>query len=188
MFNVSVHHPKAPIIKEMIWSPPLHLWVKCNIDGASNGNPGNSACGRIFRDHEANFLNCFAESLGHSTSYIAEISGAIRAIEIAYQKGWRNLWLETDSSLVVLAFQKDGNVAWFLRNRWKNMKVKLRQMSCVVTHVYREGNEVADALANHGLSLQSLTVWEDVPDFIRYFYVKNKKGLLQLERKFKARK
>lgn len=177
LFNVDIHHPRAPIIKEVIWSPPTPSWIKCNIDGASIGNPGNSACGGVFRDDEANFLCCFAEPLGQSNSYLAEISGALRAIEVASQRGWRNLWIETDSSLVVLAFQRDDKIPWSLRNRWNNMKIKLRQMNCIVTHIYREGNEIADALANAGLSLQALTVWLEIPSFISSFYVKNKLGL-----------
>jgi hypothetical protein len=33
------------------------------------------------------------------------------AIEVAVQKGWKKLWLETDSMLVVLAFKL---LKWFL--------------------------------------------------------------------------
>jgi len=143
-FNVSTHHLRAPIIKEVIWSPPLQSWFKCNIDGASNGNPGNSACGGIFRNHEVEFVCCFAEPLGNSTSYLAELSGALRAIDLAYENSWTNIWLETDSSLVVLAFKNEDHITWSLRNRWHNMKFKLRQINCIVTHIYREGNKVAD--------------------------------------------
>jgi ribonuclease HI len=176
-FNVSTHQPRAPIIKEVIWSPPLQSWIKCNIDGASIGNPGNSACGGIFRNHEADFVCCFAEPLGNSSSYLAELNGALRAIDLAFENSWNNIWLETDSSLVVLAFQNEGHIPWSLRNRWHNMKFKLRQINCIVTHIYREGNEVADTLANFGLSLQQLTVWQELPSFINSAYVKNKSGL-----------
>jgi hypothetical protein len=31
-FKVSINHPKAPSIVEVIWSPPLDGWVKCNTD------------------------------------------------------------------------------------------------------------------------------------------------------------
>ncbi|GAU25788.1 hypothetical protein TSUD_222460 [Trifolium subterraneum] len=39
-FNVSVHHPKAPVIKEILWHPSLYNWIKCNTDGAALGSPG----------------------------------------------------------------------------------------------------------------------------------------------------
>jgi len=43
IFNVATHQPRTPMVKEVIWSPPHFNWLKCNIDGASNGNPGPSA-------------------------------------------------------------------------------------------------------------------------------------------------
>jgi len=131
----------------------------------------------IFRDHEANLLCCFAEPLGHSNSYLDEISGALRKIDLACQKNWTNLWLETDSTLVVLAFHKEGQIHWTLRNKWHNMKIKLTKMNCIVIHIFKEGNEVADSLANFGLSLEDFTVWHDTPSFIRSNYVKNKIGM-----------
>jgi hypothetical protein len=111
-FNVNIHNPKAPVIKEVLWCPPLINWHKCNTDGASLGSTGVSSCGGIFRDHAANFLSCFAEPLSISSSYQAELSGAMRAIKIAYQKNWMNLWLETDSTLVVLASRSNNQVPW----------------------------------------------------------------------------
>jgi len=60
--SVNIHAPKAPIIKEIIWQPPYHNWMKCNIDGASN--PTTSFCGGIFRDSDAIFKMKFAENIG----------------------------------------------------------------------------------------------------------------------------
>jgi hypothetical protein len=36
-------------------------------------------------------------------------------------------------------------------------------MNCIVTHIHREGNQVADILASHGLSLPSLSHWNAAP-------------------------
>jgi hypothetical protein len=65
-FNVWSHLPKALAshYRDYIWQPPPLLWVKCNSDGVSKGNPGPSACGGIFRDSQANDLGCFASNLG----------------------------------------------------------------------------------------------------------------------------
>jgi ribonuclease HI len=178
-FNVSIHNPKVSTVKEVVWNPPLLDCVKCNIDGASKGNPGLSSCGGIFRNSSADFLLCFAEPLGFSSSYHAELQGALRAIEVAHQMNWKNLWLETDSELVVLAFKNpDFHVAWALRNRWHNALVLLRQMNFVVSHIFREGNVVADCLANYGLSLNSVLFWHSPPLFIKDSFVKNKLGLV----------
>jgi ribonuclease HI len=153
-------------------------WLKCNIDGASNGNPGIAACGGIFRNYDADFIYGFAEPLGITSSFVAELSGALRAIEIALHRNWTHLWIESDSSSVVAAFKNpDKQVAYNLRNRWKNALVMLSQMNCVITHIYREGNQVADLLANFGLSIPSFAFWTETPLFIREPFDKNKLGI-----------
>lgn len=66
-------------------------WTKCNTDRASSGNLGASSCGGVFRDYKGNCLDCFAEYLGNSTSYQAELCGAMKAIETAFEKKRLNL-------------------------------------------------------------------------------------------------
>jgi ribonuclease HI len=176
-FNITIHQPKTNFLKEVFWHPPLVDWIKCNIDGASSGNPGKAACGGIFRNHESEFVYGFAELLGNITAYIAEMSGAIRAIEIAFHNQWTNLWLESDSSSVVAAFHNPTKpVAWCLRNRWKNALYMTTQMNFMVSHIYREGNQVADLLANHGLSILSIVYWNNLPLFVRDSFTFNKNG------------
>jgi hypothetical protein len=51
--HVPLKFPNAPIIKEVLWQPPILNWIRCNSDGASTGNPGNSACGGVFRNSQA---------------------------------------------------------------------------------------------------------------------------------------
>ncbi|GAU12290.1 hypothetical protein TSUD_141980 [Trifolium subterraneum] len=125
-------------------------------------------------NHEAEFLFCFAEPLVNFSPYHAELCGAMRAIEIAHQLDWKNLWLETDSTIVVSAFKnRSAPVAWNLRNKWHNTLVLLSSMNCIVTHIYREGNQVVDLLANHGLGLAYLSHWHVAPLFIKDSLRKN---------------
>jgi ribonuclease HI len=176
-FKITIHQPKATFLKEVYWHPPLINWLKCNIDGASSGNPSKAACGGIFRNHESDFVYGFAEPLGDTTAYIAEMSGAIRAIEIAFHNQWTNLWIESDSSSVVAAFHNPNKpVAWCLSNRWKNALYMTTQMNFMVSHIYREGNQVADLLANHGLSILSIVYWNNLPLFVRDCFDFNKHG------------
>jgi len=41
--KVFIRPPKASITKEIIWSPPLHSWIKINTDGAAIKNPNKAA-------------------------------------------------------------------------------------------------------------------------------------------------
>lgn len=149
-FNID-HHSRAPKIKEVVWLSPPCNWTKCNIDGAAQGSPGSSAYGGIFRGHNAAALGCFSCNLDCSTSLVAELSATMNAIEIANNRGWFNLWIDTDSILVLKAFNRQDFVPSRLQSRWKNRMVIAKRLSRQVTHIYREGNHCADKLANHGI-------------------------------------
>jgi hypothetical protein len=131
-FNVNLHPPKAPVIKEVVWMPPNVSWIKCNIDGAALGSPGHAACAGVFRGHEAQYLGGFSVNLGISFAFHAELLGVMNAIEIAHEKGWWNLWLETDSLMVTLAYKSSSMVPWMLRNRWNNCMVMLKDMNFIL--------------------------------------------------------
>jgi len=168
-FNITLHPPKAPQIKEIFWNPPLPLWMKCNTDGAASSI--TSACGGIFRNHKADFVFCFAENTGAGNAFHAELFGAMRAIEIATSRNWTHLWLELDSSLLVNAFKSNSMVPWYLRNRWFNFLCLIMNMNFIVSHIFREGNQCVDSLANLGLSLDHLTCWFNLPSFIHKSFV-----------------
>jgi ribonuclease HI len=174
-FKVKVHPPKAPVIKEVIWHPPILNWTKCNIDGAATST--TSSCGGIFRNHLADFIGCFAERLTLCSAFFAEVSGALRALELASQNNWTNLWIETDSALLVLAFKSSSMIPWSLRNRWNNALLKSKNMNLLVTHIYREGNVCADRLANIGLNLVNFTFWNSLPIALCSNFNRDKLGL-----------
>jgi hypothetical protein len=128
-FSVEIHPPRAPLIKEVMWLTPTPNWIKCNIDGAST--PSSSSFGGIFRNHQAELISCFAERIEPCSGFFffAELFGALKAIEIASHRNWSNLWLETDSSLTVLAFKSSAIIPWALRNKWLNCQILLRNMN-----------------------------------------------------------
>ncbi|CAJ2641500.1 unnamed protein product [Trifolium pratense] len=176
-FSVQFNNTPPPLIKEVLWQPPIFNWVKCNSDGASLGNPGPSSCGGLFRNSSAEFLGAFAYNLGISNSLSAELNGAMYAVELAHHFGWKNLWLETDSMLVVNAFKSSKTIPWHLKNRWDNCLLLISSMNFFVSHIYREGNTCADKFANLGLSILTLNWWCNVPPHISDDFVRNRLGL-----------
>ncbi|GAU51667.1 hypothetical protein TSUD_180940 [Trifolium subterraneum] len=76
-----------------------------------------AACGGIFRNSRSDHLGSFAFNIGEGNAFLAELTSAMLAIEIATSKNWVHLWLEYDSRLVVLAFSKPSMVPWRIRNR-----------------------------------------------------------------------
>jgi ribonuclease HI len=167
--------PKAPSIKEVIWTPPIANWVKCNTDGSSTSTA--SACAGVFRNANADFIGAFADNVGLHTAFYAELAGALKAIELAFLHHWYNLWVETDSELVVKAFKSSISIPWSLRNKWFNCQLLLKNMNLLVTHIYREGNDCADTLANIGLNLDNFIFWNEAPVEICVSLSRNKLGL-----------
>lgn len=163
---VNGHPSKAPRIKQVTWYPPICNTIKCNCDGAAKGFPGPAGCGGIFRDKSAAILGCYADNLGTTTCIFAEFIGAMLAVEIAFNKGWINLWLECDSQLVVLAFKDSKIVPWRLRNICSNCIDLTKRMSFRVSRIYREDNSYADKLANHGTLIDGFIWWDLALDFI----------------------
>lgn len=49
-------------------------------------------------------------------------------------------------------------------------------MNFIETHIFKEGNECADFLANLGFNVANMTVWMDLPDCIGTPYVMNRLG------------
>jgi ribonuclease HI len=176
-FKIEIHQPKPPRVIEVLWTPPLMDWFKCNIDGTSLGNPGPAACAGVFRNHKGEFLGGFAENIGITNSLVAEIMGAILAIECAFSRNWKHLWLECDSSLVILAFKSPNIIPWQLKNRWLNCITMIKSMIFCISHIYREGNHCADKLASVGLTLNGFCWWNIAPLIIRNDLVSNRLGL-----------
>lgn len=174
-FNVILHPPRAPKIIEVIWKPPPPNWIKCNTDGSSNNLI--SSCGGVFRDINSNTLLCFAEHTGMGNAFHAELCGVMRAIELAEQYNWSNLWLECDSAIVINAIKNKTLIPWEIRNRWENCMYIISSMNFFATHVFREGNACADSLASLGLTLDHLKIWFDAPNCIKSSLARNKTGM-----------
>nr|XP_004309966.2 PREDICTED: uncharacterized protein LOC101295881 [Fragaria vesca subsp. vesca] len=120
--------------------------------------------GGIFRDHLGQVLCCFSGNLGIATALEAELQAVIHAIQMASQRGWRSLWIESDSTLVIhflSSFQVD--VPWRFTTEWFNCRTILTSMTVKVSHIYREGNRVADCLANFGADNAGVHWWDSYP-------------------------
>lgn len=112
-------------------------------------------------------MGCFALNIGISYAFHAEIMEVIIAIESAYRKGWHQIWLECDSTLVIAAFSSPAMVPWSLRNMWLHALYLSRKISFLSSHVFREGNTCADLLANHGIGISGFCWWDSIPSFIK---------------------
>ena len=83
------------------WNYPKHGWVKLNSDGAAKANPGRAGGGGVIRDSNGNWLVGYAANLGICTSMVAEICALRTGLEIAWNKGYRQIQVEMDSHVLI---------------------------------------------------------------------------------------
>ena len=147
----------------VVWHRPLTPWLKLNTDGLAKGNPGQAACGGVFRDCYGQFRGGFFTGLGHQSAFFSELMAVIIGIELAYQLGWHHIWLESDStSVLACLFSTSFVPPWPLRTLWVNCRERIRAMHFFCSHILREGNAVADKIRSLGLISTSL-IWYATP-------------------------
>jgi hypothetical protein len=79
--------------------------------------------------------------------------------------------------LVTLAFKSQLCIPWKFRNRWNNCLFLARNMYFVVSHIYREGNHVANMLANLGFGIIDSLWFDNCPLVFRSDLISNRLGL-----------
>ena len=119
-------------------------------DGGSRGNPGKSGIGAVLKDEDKKNIAEISEYLGIATNNQAEYTAVIRALEKAQKLGAQNLKFYLDSELIVKQLKGEYKV----RNKGliplfiKLCKLRDTFEKTSFTHVRREFNKEADALAN----------------------------------------
>jgi ribonuclease HI len=126
---------------------------RMNIDGGSRGNPGPASYGVVVRDARGQIVAQLKKYIGRTTNNVAEYYGLIAALDYAQAHGIRALQIESDSELLVKQMRGQYKVKSEdlrpLFERAKKMSATFDTFG--ITHVYREKNQEADALANEAL-------------------------------------
>ncbi|KAI4304318.1 hypothetical protein MLD38_039848 [Melastoma candidum] len=155
---------KKPI--PVSWEKPNYGWTKLNFDGSLRGGTGKASIGGVFRNHNAEFLLGYAEPIGRVTSTAAEFAALQRGLELILENRWKCVWLEGDALTLVETVEgkrmvKCAEIQRYM-TRIKLMIPELRTYK--VTHVYREGNRLADMLAQMGHLSEEPRIWTTPPE------------------------
>ncbi|KAK1312834.1 putative ribonuclease H protein [Acorus calamus] len=157
--------PTPPI--EVKWIKPKPPWIKCNTDGASKGNPGPSGAGGLFRDHNGRFLLGFACNTKRNTNMFAEFYALHRGLMIwldTHPHFTGPLWIESDSLVVVNTILEKTTATPRIKHLVDIIHPYLRTLSLWhISHVFREGNRVADKLANLAIVEPTEAIWNSPP-------------------------
>ena len=122
-------------------------------DGASRNNPGESAAGATLKSPSGDTIAEISEYLGIKTNNEAEYLALILALEKAASLGAAEVTVKCDSQLMVKQVQGEWKVK---HPNMKPLHARARKLadgfaSFSISHVRREFNAEADALANRAL-------------------------------------
>ena len=147
--------------------------MKVNTDGSVIG--GLAACGDIFWDSLGTYLGVFSCNIGIALVFHAEIHAFILAMEHVANHGWRNIWLESDSTSALMTFSNSSLALWLLRNRWHNARGLGVQVTS--SHIFCEGNGCADKLADMDHAIQGSVWFDALPAELHMDFYRDRIGL-----------
>lgn len=162
--SLNKRNPKMQSQESSNWTPPPKDMLQLNFDGASKGNLGKAGYGGAFRDHNCNPQCVFMGSIGWDTNNSAELEGLWRGLKLAHERDLFPLIIEGDSQIIIRMIIKlqHGSPIHKVSNSWR-MAQRLELINHwlsqhqVITfkHTRREGNKLADLLANIGVDAKN---------------------------------
>ncbi|KAL6196946.1 hypothetical protein ACLB2K_032559 [Fragaria x ananassa] len=111
---------RAPRVIEVNWNPPLYGYIKLNIDGAWKSSLNKAGYGGVFRHYSSKMMGVFCSNLDIPSSVATEVMAVIKAIELAWIREWKHIWLEVGSGLVLSFLRSPTLVPWQLNVEWSN--------------------------------------------------------------------
>lgn len=103
----------------------------------------------------------FCVLLPVQTNMYSEIMAIQLAAEICVHKGFTNVVIETDSTIARLIMIQEVSAPWAVDTIVRKIITLLRDKKMRFSHVYREGNAVADSLANYAIDEEISGTFEE---------------------------
>ncbi|KAL3377125.1 hypothetical protein AABB24_003503 [Solanum stoloniferum] len=151
---------KAIITSSMIyWNRPNGNNWKLNTDGSYMRNQNKAGAGGIVRNSIGDMIIAFSYPTQCYTNNYSEAQAALIGISWCLGQQFEALEVELDSQVVVRMINGSCKPPWRIHNLIEDIKNKIAQRNIIVKHCYREGNEVADALAKYATNIQEPIIY-----------------------------
>lgn len=136
------------------WNFPDHGWWKLNVDCSHWTSDNSIDCDDVLRDATGSWLMGFSKKLGKGNSVLAEVWAIYQGLSLAWQFGIEKVIVEANSAIAI-NLVKEGCVEVHPSSSLvgKIREMTLRRWHLHFQHTCREGNKVADCLANLAHSL-----------------------------------
>ena len=134
--------------------------LRLHVDGASRGNPGEAGFGVHVTAPDGSEVASLYGYLGKATNNVAEYQALLHGLRFALSRGASRVEVFSDSELLVRQLagryrvKNEGLLPLFREAQ----SLLGRFESARVSHVPREQNREADALANKAVDLKSSNV------------------------------
>ncbi|KAF7814806.1 putative ribonuclease h protein [Senna tora] len=160
------------LLKEPVfikWQPPPHGWWKVNIDGSCLNSSNDIVAGGVIRDQYGNRILDFAKYLGGGSILCAELWAIAIGLDLAKRAEGERIIVESNS-MATINLINDTNMNPFhhlspILSRCRSYLVQFDEV--VFIHKFREANQVAEALAKHGVQSKcDLTCFQIAPAFL----------------------
>lgn len=147
------------------WLAPPSPWLILNTDGASKSPSQSAGGGGIIRDSRGMFIRGFSASFGSCSAYKAEVMAAAIGLEMAKNISIPKLEFQMDNKACIEALQDENLHDGECFHLLKTCRTLLLdgEWETRLAHCYREGNKVADRLANLGVFQDVAVVYYEAP-------------------------
>ncbi|KAL3527877.1 hypothetical protein ACH5RR_012533 [Cinchona calisaya] len=127
------------------------------------------------RNHFGDWLISFSRKIGISSNNTTYAWALRDGLQVAINKGCRQLIVESDSQILVDAVKSIDNEPHLLSPIICDYRAMMMQLNRVeVLHIFRDANFVADTLAKHGATeQQSFLLYTEPPPFAVTAFVNN---------------
>ena len=134
-------------------APRPHAVLRLHVDGASRGNPGEAGFGVHVTAGDGSEVASLYGYLGTATNNVAEYQALLHALRFAHARRASRVEVFSDSELLVRQIEGRYRVKnpglQPLHREAKGLLARFQRAR--VTHVPRERNREADALANRAV-------------------------------------
>ncbi|KAH0704871.1 hypothetical protein KY289_009947 [Solanum tuberosum] len=141
------YKPKMKV-KRVLWEFPPNGWVKYNTDGASRGNPGLSSYAFVLRNAKGDVEYVERASIENTTNTVAEAKAILEASKHCKKSQHNQIIIQTDSMLLYKVLEKKWACPWIIAEMVTEIQSCLQDKQVIFQHILREGNKLADHVAN----------------------------------------
>ncbi|KAH0715838.1 hypothetical protein KY284_008743 [Solanum tuberosum] len=137
------YRPRMKVTK-VLWEYPPEGWLKYNTDGASRGNPGLSSYAFCLRNDRGDIKYAEGGSMENTTAIL-------EACKHCKQSQYNQIIIQTDSMLMCKVLKEQWLVPWIIADMVEEIKACMKDKQHIFQHTLREGNKLADYLANRAI-------------------------------------